>query len=72
MSNQAVATVLVPMKFLFLISHLLAIMTTNSCKEQNIVTGLAKDTPIDSTAFSDAKQKYIYRIYVGSSSDYHF
>ena len=54
MSGSGVTQVLVPAKFLFLITHMLCVLTTMDCKEDNIMAGLADGTLKTSDAYTAA------------------
>ena len=54
---SGVAAILVPTKFLIVMTHLLAVLTSTSVKQENVLAGLAKNTALDSTAYTDAESR---------------
>ena len=54
---SGVASILVPTKFLIVMTHLLAVMTSRSVQEENILAGLAANTDMKSSSYTDAENK---------------
>ena len=52
MAASAVSSVLIPMKFLILMTHLLAILVADSCKEDNVLAGVAKGVTIGDNEYT--------------------
>ena len=56
--GPGVSSILVPTKFLIIMTHLLGVLTSQSVKQENILAGLAVGTTIKDDSYLDAESTF--------------